>query len=97
MKKTIYIMLIAIVMIGIFNSLCLAAGNNDLTKKTKELGDWLKEDLAGTLGFIGIFIGAAMVIFGNGRGMRQIGMVIGVLCIIASWDSIWGTLQSIFK
>lgn len=68
-----------------------------LIDKTKGLGDWVKNELFGTIGLFGFLISAGLVIFGNSAGLKRIGLVLVVLCLVAAYDIIWQTLTGFFK
>ena len=96
-KKLTAILLLSLLFIVVFSTVVYAAGSADeLTKKTKDFGKWLKDDFFSTLGLIGFLIGAGLVIFGNSGGLKQIGMVLAVLALVAAYDVIWDMLIGFF-
>lgn len=96
-KKTLISILIVVLLVNVFSIVAFCAGSKDeLAKNTRQLGDWLRENLFGTIGLIGVLIAGALVIFGNTGGLRQIGLVLLVLCIVAAYDDIWDAITSFF-
>lgn len=98
MRKKLFIIVSLIMLIAVMASVVSAqyGSGGDLIDRTEDFGDWLQEDLFGTIGLFGVLIGAGLVIFGNSNGLKQIGLVLVVLCIVAAYDDIWDTLLGFF-
>lgn len=83
--------------VALANSPFIGKGyGSDLVESGKSLGNWLRQDVFGILGLIGFLIGGGLVIFGNAQGLKQIGLILLVLALVASYDMIWKTLAGFF-
>lgn len=101
MNKKLLVFVTTIILIIMLAPIASAAARyggsgGDLVERTESFGSWLQRDLFGTLGLFGVIIGGVLVMFGNTSGLKRIGLVVVVLCIVAAYQEIWDTLLGFF-